>query len=66
MVNRSYEETELPLDELPDKYNVIAAKDNEQVEVHTVWEELIYSPEGAKQLGKALIERAEELEDNDG
>lgn len=54
---------ELELDQLPESYSVTTDEEYNQVLLHTQFETLIYSPEGANQLGKALIQKAEELQD---
>lgn len=54
------------LDELPDGYKVLIkshTRAGERVELHTQYETLLYTAQGAQQLGKALIEAGEKLEE---
>lgn len=59
-------QVEQELDELPDGYKVLIeshTRAGKRVELHTQYETLLYTAQGAQQLGKALIEAGEKLEE---
>lgn len=58
--------TEHDLDALPDEYRVTTTNEEERVDsvlLQTKYEQLLYSAEGAQQLGRALIKEGEKLEE---